>query len=65
MPFFVPDLLKGRVALVTGGGTGICRGIALALASAGCDVAIASRSLEHLAPTAAEIEASRRAGRSR
>ena len=56
VPFFTPDLLSGRAALVTGGGTGICRGIALALAAAGCDVAIASRRLEHLAPTAAEIE---------
>ncbi|MQA28234.1 MAG: DASS family sodium-coupled anion symporter [Luteitalea sp.] len=56
VPYFFPDLLTGRAALVTGGGTGICRGIALALASAGCDVAIASRSLEHLEPTAAEIE---------
>jgi peroxisomal 2,4-dienoyl-CoA reductase len=53
--FFKPDLLKGRAALVTGGGTGICRGIALALASAGCDVAITSRSAEHLDPTAAEL----------
>jgi peroxisomal 2,4-dienoyl-CoA reductase len=53
---FKPDLLKGRAALVTGGGTGICRGIALAFASYGCDVAISSRKPEHLAPTAAEIE---------
>lgn len=55
VPYFTSDLLKGRAALVTGGGTGICRGIALALAAAGCDVAIASRRLEHLAPTAVEI----------
>ena len=54
--YFTSDLLKGRAALVTGGGTGICRGIALALASAGCDVAIASRRLEHLEPTVADIE---------
>jgi peroxisomal 2,4-dienoyl-CoA reductase len=54
--FFTSDLLKGRAALVTGGGTGICRGIALALADAGCDVAITSRKAEHLAPTKAEIE---------
>ena len=53
---FQSDLLKGKVALITGGGTGICRGIALALASHGCDVAITSRKREHLEPTAAEIE---------
>ena len=52
---FQPTLLAGRSALVTGGGTGICRGIALALASAGCNVAISSRRMEHLEPTAAEI----------
>jgi peroxisomal 2,4-dienoyl-CoA reductase len=54
---YVPSLLKGRAALVTGGGTGIGRGIALALASAGCDVAITSRRADHLEPTAAEIRA--------
>jgi peroxisomal 2,4-dienoyl-CoA reductase len=54
--YFSRDLLKGRAALVTGGGTGICRGIALALASAGCDVAITSRSEDHLAPTVDELK---------
>src|SRR5258705_12302852 len=49
------DLLKNRVALITGGGTGICRGIALAFAAHGCDVAITSRKIEHLEPTAAEL----------
>lgn len=53
---FRPDLLKERAAFVTGGGTGICRGIALALASHGCDVAICSRKPEHLDPTVADIE---------
>lgn len=54
---FAPGLLAGRTALITGGGTGICRGIALAFARAGCDIAIGSRSLEHLEPTRAELEA--------
>lgn len=54
---FQADLLKGRVALVTGGGTGICRGIALAFARHGCDVAITSRKAEHLDPTAADLRA--------
>jgi 2,4-dienoyl-CoA reductase [(3E)-enoyl-CoA-producing], peroxisomal len=57
--YFQSGLLKSRAALVTGGGTGICRGIALALASAGCDVAITSRKQEHLE---AAIEDLRRAG---
>src|SRR5262245_57870241 len=55
MYVFSESLLKGRGALVTGGGTGICRGIALALAAAGCDVAITSRSEEHLLPTVEDL----------
>src|SRR5437667_6089667 len=57
---FQSDLLKGQVALVTGGGTGICRGIALAFAAHGCDVAITSRRLEHLEPAVAELRATGR-----
>ena len=53
---FQPDLLKGKSAFVTGGGTGICRGISLALAAHGCNVAITSRRAEHLALTAKELE---------
>ena len=56
-PVFQPNLLENRVALITGGGTGICRGIALAFAKHGCDVAITSRKMEHLEPTAAELRA--------
>jgi 2,4-dienoyl-CoA reductase [(3E)-enoyl-CoA-producing], peroxisomal len=53
---FIRDLLAGKTVLVTGGGTGICRGIALAMAAHGCDVAITSRTFAHLEPTAREIE---------
>jgi 2,4-dienoyl-CoA reductase [(3E)-enoyl-CoA-producing], peroxisomal len=56
-PVFAPSLLKGKAALITGGGTGICRGIALAFAAHGCDVAITSRKIEHLEPTVDELRA--------
>src|ERR1700694_43523 len=54
--YFQSGLLKSRAALVTGGGTGICRGIALALASAGCDVAITTRKQEHLEPAVEDLQ---------
>jgi NAD(P)-dependent dehydrogenase (short-subunit alcohol dehydrogenase family) len=53
---FADDLLAGEVALITGGGTGIGEAVALAMADHGADVAVASRSMEHLESTAAAIE---------
>jgi peroxisomal 2,4-dienoyl-CoA reductase len=52
---FADGILAGRVAFVTGGGTGITGGVARALAEAGANVALVSRSLEHLEPAAKAI----------
>ena len=52
---FASDLLVGKKALVTGGGTGLGRAIATGLSAAGADVVIAARRLEVLEATAAEI----------
>ena len=52
---FADGILTGRVAFVTGGGTGITGGVARALAEAGAHVALVSRSLEHLEPAAKAI----------
>jgi 2,4-dienoyl-CoA reductase [(3E)-enoyl-CoA-producing], peroxisomal len=54
---FRDGLLQGHVALVTGGGTGICKGIARAFARLGADVCITSRKPEVLTATAAELSA--------
>jgi NAD(P)-dependent dehydrogenase (short-subunit alcohol dehydrogenase family) len=48
--------LKGKVAFVTGAGTGMGRAFALGFAEAGADVALCSRSGEGLAEVAREIE---------
>jgi peroxisomal 2,4-dienoyl-CoA reductase len=54
---FPRDLLAGKVALITGGGTGIGLGIASCLARTGATVAIASRKPEHLSAAADALRA--------
>jgi gluconate 5-dehydrogenase len=49
--------LAGRTALVTGGGRGLGRHLALGLAEAGADVVVASRKLEACAETTRALEA--------
>ncbi|KPM53569.1 oxidoreductase [Frankia sp. CcI49] len=49
--------LDGRVAVITGGGTGIGRGAALALAEYGVDVVLAGRRVEPLESTVKDVEA--------
>lgn len=49
--------LQGQVAVVTGAGKGIGRGIALCLAEAGADVAVAARNEAEINEVASEIRA--------
>src|SRR5829696_592519 len=54
---FRDGLYDGQVALITGGGSGIGRGIADLLAALGAHVVLASRKLERVDAAAAEIRA--------
>jgi peroxisomal 2,4-dienoyl-CoA reductase len=55
MSVFRSDILAGKVAFVTGGGSGICKGITRALMAHGADAAIVSRKAERLEAAAAEL----------
>jgi peroxisomal 2,4-dienoyl-CoA reductase len=52
---FRSDLLSGKTAFVTGGGSGICRGIARAFLAHGAQVAIVGRNVERLDVAAREL----------
>jgi 2-deoxy-D-gluconate 3-dehydrogenase len=54
--------LDDKMALITGGGRGLGRAIAIAFADAGADVAVASRTREHVESVAQEIRAKGRRG---
>ena len=57
MSIFRDDFLEGKVAVITGGGSGIGKGIAAELMAHGASTAIVSRNAERLQASAAELEA--------
>lgn len=55
-----PDTFAGRVAFITGGGTGLGLAMARYLAAHGADLVLCARNAERLAAAAAELRASGR-----
>lgn len=55
-PPFPADMLKGQVAFVTGGGSGMGFGMARAFAQAGADLAIVGRSIDRLQGAVSKLE---------
>ena len=56
-PALRADLLRGRTAWITGGGTGLGRAMALRFAALGADIALSGRRREPLESVAKELEA--------
>ena len=56
-PALRADLLRGRTAWITGGGTGLGRAMALRFAALGADISLSGRRREPLESVAKEIEA--------
>src|SRR5579885_576816 len=54
---FLPNLLKGKNILITGGGTGLCKSMGLRFAELGANRIITGRREEVLAAAAKEFEA--------
>ncbi|KAJ3393141.1 hypothetical protein HDU92_007972 [Lobulomyces angularis] len=59
---FSHKLLEGKIAFITGGGSGICKGITESFMRHGANVAITSRNLQKLEKAATELE--RKTGKS-
>lgn len=57
MSVFRADILEGKVAFVTGGGSGICKGIAQAFLAHGARAAIMGRKADRLSAAAEELRA--------
>jgi len=55
VPVFAPDLLAGKVALITGGGTGLGLAMARSFGAVGARLVIASRSTDNLEAGAAVL----------
>src|SRR5687767_3351588 len=54
---FRPDLLAGKTTVITGGGTGLGRSMALRMAALGARIAVLGRRPQPLEDTVAEIRA--------